>query len=154
MCGHGNNAIIMNTLVQPIARTSTLIPIWSNFTWNRRCRWRGWWRGRTSAGGQAGCAAARSRRRPVGSSTSTWVKVLYYRQIITVHKRSLRRLCFYTCLSVYRGCLPQFFAWNSTGIWEAHHHSSGQTPPLWEGRPPKGRHALLLVHIVHAGIIV
>ena len=35
------------------------------------------------------------------------LKTLSYIKIITAHKRSLRRLCFYTCTSVHRGVVSQ-----------------------------------------------
>ena len=73
--------------------------------------------------------------------TENWLK------IINARKRSLRRLCFYTCLSVHRGEYLSRSPWAGTS-------PPLQVPPLgrytpWAGTPP-GRYPP--VATVHAGI--
>ena len=54
--------------------------------------------------------------------------------LITTHKRNLRRLCFYTCLSVHRGeYLGRYPPWQVHPPW--------QVPPQ-EGTPPGQVHPL------------
>ena len=54
--------------------------------------------------------------------------------IITARKRSLRRLCFYTCLSVHSEGVPgQVPPWAGTPPWQV---PPGQVHPPWAGTPP------------------
>ena len=45
------------------------------------------------------------------------LKTLSYIKIITARKRSLRRLCFYTCTSVHRGVVSQHALQVSGGVY-------------------------------------
>ena len=58
--------------------------------------------------------------------TTFVVPAFYCDLIFTAHKRSLRRLCFYTCLSVHSG---RGSTWAGT--------PQAGTPP-WAGTPPTG----------------
>ena len=58
------------------------------------------------------------------------------KEVITSHKRSLRRLCFYTCLSVHRGSTwagtpRQVPPWSGTPP-----PPPGQVHPSWQVHPP------------------
>ena len=68
-------------------------------------------------------------------------------KIFTARKRSLRRLCFYTCLSVIlftgRGCLPQWMLGYTTSPWAdtPRADTSPQCNACWEIRATSGRYA-------------
>ena len=66
--------------------------------------------------------------------------------MFTARKRSLRRLCFYTCLSFcpQGGCLvpggvwSRGGAWSQGGVWSWGVPGAGGVPGLGEGRPGPG----------------
>ena len=76
-----------------------------------------------------------------------WLDICW---IFTARKRSLRRLCFYTCLSVHRGGVPGQVSPRQVHPWVGTHppwagalpwqvHSPGRYTP-WAGTPPMGRY--------------
>ena len=77
----------------------------------------------------------------ISLSESTYGEYAKFNKIITARKRSLRRLCFYRCVSVHRGGLPQCMLGYtpsplpSQGDPPARETPSAKETPL-PGRPP------------------
>ena len=57
------------------------------------------------------------------------VRILLECILVTARKRSLRRLCFYTCLSFCSHCLPQCMLGYTPPPAGTRHHPGKQTPP-------------------------
>ena len=105
---HYNRAFLINLLSHTHTHTHTHTHIRGTRTWDRVCGW------------ELGVDLHQNK---------SFVGINF---IITVRKRSLRRLCFHRCLSVHRGVYP-IACRADTPLGR---HSDGQTHfPTWEDTP-------------------
>ena len=94
--------------------------VWQEGMHDRGCAWQGgmhgWghvWQGVCMTGGVHGSGACMAGACMAGSMHGRGCLIMintHLLEIITIHKRSMQRLCFYTCLSFcpqQGGCLPQ-----------------------------------------------